>query len=238
MFQIVANPRRCVANEVFNMSDDSLESMVYTGPSMNPTLKTLDRIQVIPYNGRKIRAGDVIVFLASGYDRKVAHRVISAGSKGIRTRGDNDIKIDLWVLSPDDIFGRVVYAQRRNRRLRIYGGPVGRLFAYAVRTIHIIDHRISSLLHPVYHWLAQLSVFRQLLPANMKTRVFSFNRPAGTELQLLMGRRVIGRLLPGKDQWQIQRPFRLFVDEASLPKAALDNITTLHVTIPSPIIGQ
>jgi hypothetical protein len=40
----------------------------------------------------------------------------------------------------------------------------------------------------------------------------------GKELQLLMGRRVIGRWLPGMSRWHIRRPFRLFVDEASLPE--------------------
>jgi hypothetical protein len=48
--------------------------------------------------------------------------------------------------------------------------------------------------------------------------VISLNRDAGTELQLVMGRRVIGRWLPGKSGWNIRRPFRLFVDEESLPE--------------------
>jgi hypothetical protein len=33
-----------------------------------------------------------------------------------------------------------------------------------------------------------------------------------------MGRRVIGRRIEGKRGWQIRRPFRLFVDETSLPE--------------------
>ncbi|MGD8776215.1 MAG: hypothetical protein PVF76_16570 [Syntrophobacterales bacterium] len=48
--------------------------------------------------------------------------------------------------------------------------------------------------------------------------MISFNRDAGTELQLVMGQRVIGRRLEGKTRWHIQRPFRLFVDETSLPE--------------------
>jgi hypothetical protein len=34
---------------------------------------------------------------------------------------------------------------------------------------------------------------------------------------LLLGNRVIGRRPPDKDQWHISRPFRLFIDESSLP---------------------
>jgi hypothetical protein len=52
----------------------------------------------------------------------------------------------------------------------------------------------------------------------MKTRAISLSHPAGTELQLLMGRRVIGRWLPGMSGWNIRRPFRLFVDEEALPE--------------------
>jgi hypothetical protein len=60
---------------------------------------------------------------------------------------------------------------------------------------------------------------RRWLPNKiMKTKVISFDRAEGLELQLLMGRRVIGRWLPGMTQWLIRRPFRLFVDEASLPE--------------------
>jgi hypothetical protein len=52
----------------------------------------------------------------------------------------------------------------------------------------------------------------------MRPRVISFNREAGTELQLVMGQRVIGRRLEGKTRWHIRRPFRLFVDEEALPE--------------------
>ena len=48
--------------------------------------------------------------------------------------------------------------------------------------------------------------------------MISLNRDGETELQLLMGRRVIGRWLPGRTGWSIRRPFRLFVDEAALPE--------------------
>ena len=51
-------------------------SMRLTGSSMNPTLKPHDILQVVPYIGRKIRGGDVIVFLPPGSNRKVTHRVL------------------------------------------------------------------------------------------------------------------------------------------------------------------
>jgi signal peptidase I len=191
--------------------------MIYTGPSMNPTLKAGDRLSVISYNGRQIRRGDVVVFLSPENSQQITHRVISVNSQGIRTRGDNNIHIDSSVLKPKDILGRVVCAQRRNKLIRIYGGKKGQYYALTIRAIHRIDSAIYLLLRPIYHKLAESGVFRRLAFIQKKMRVLSFERPSGTEHQLLIGKHVIGRLLPEKEHWQIRRPFRFFVDEESLP---------------------
>jgi len=201
--------KRVIASEKF---------MMYTGPSMNPTLKAGDRLSVMPYNGQNIRRGDVVVFLSPENAQQITHRVISVSREGIRTRGDNNINMDSSVLKPKDILGRVVVAQRRNKLVRIYGGKKGQLYALTIRAIHRIDLAISLLLRPVYHKLAESGVFRRLAFIQKKIRVLSFERPSGTEHQLLIGKHVIGRFLPEKDHWQIRRPFRFFVDEESLPR--------------------
>ncbi len=192
--------------------------MNYTGTSMNPVLKPGDRLQVIPCDEQEIRRGDVVVFIPPGGDSKIVHRVTSVNSDGIMTRGDNCNHEDGWVLSPEHILGQVVSLQRGNRRRRIIKGPLGQFYAAAVRAIHAIDSGVSQMLRPAYHWLVRNDVFRRYLPDQIKPRVISFDRAAGTELQLLMGRRVIGRCLPGKTRWHIRRPFRLFVDEEALPE--------------------
>ena len=192
--------------------------MVYTGSSMSPALKATDIIQVLLCKGKQIRQGDVIVFSPPGSNDMVVHRVVSISDQGLRTRGDNNNDIDTWSLSPDRIVGRVVQAQRENRRLTIYGGIRGLLYASAIRFLCNIDSTISSFLHPVYHRLAETGLFRRCLPDKIDIRVLSFNRSDGMEFQLLMAGHVIGRLLPGKNEWFIQRPFRLFVNETSLPQ--------------------
>jgi len=194
------------------------KSMNYIGSSMNPSLKPGARLDVRAYHGEKIRRGDVIVFIPPGGDSKIVHRVISVNSDGIRTRGDNCNQEDDWVLRREHILGRVVAAQRGKRRRRVFGGPMGQLFATVLRVILAIDSGFSSLLHPVYRSLSRSDIFRRWLPSRMRPRVISFNREAGTELQLVMGRRVIGKWLEGKGGWNIRRPFRLFVDEETLPE--------------------
>ncbi len=57
-----------------------------------------------------------------------------------------------------------------------------------------------------------------LIARIMETRIVSFSRPVmPPELHLHMAGRVIGRLLPGEERWRIKPPFRLIVDEDSLP---------------------
>ncbi|MDO9528606.1 MAG: signal peptidase I [Syntrophales bacterium] len=194
------------------------KKMVYTGSSMYPVLKASDIMHVSPGEGDQIRRGDVIVFSPPGSNDMVAHRVISISDHGLITRGDNNNDADPWSLSPDRIVGRVVRARRGNRLLAIYGGTRGLLYASAVRFFCNIDSVISSFLNPAYHRLAKAGLFRRWLPDGMRMRVLSFNRSDGVEFQLLMAGHVIGRLLPGKNEWFIRRPFRLFVDEASLPQ--------------------
>ena len=198
--------------------DDSPESITYTGSSMNPLLKNADKVRFVPYGSNKIRSGDIVVFAIPKSRYKIIHRVTSIGSRGIRTRGDNRTKEDPWILSPDDILGRVVSFQRKNRARKISGGPKGRLFSLGVRALFTTRSGMVYILRPAYGWFARTGLFRRTLPIQKKTHIVAFRRPYGTELQLLLGRLIIGRLLPMGDGWQIRKPFRLFIDETSLPK--------------------
>jgi signal peptidase I len=196
--------------------------MNYIGTSMSPVLKPGDRLQVIPSDREKIRSGDVVVFIPPGGDSKIVHRVTSVNSDGIKTRGDNCNYEDDWVLRREDILGRVLSAQRGNRRFTVFGGRLGYSFAMVIRATKTIDSILSPLVSPFYQRLARGGGFRRCLPSQMRPRVISFNRDTVTELQLVMGRRVIGRRLEGKPGWHIRRPFRLFVDEASLPENTVE----------------
>lgn len=191
--------------------------MDYLGPSMNPSLKAGDGLKVVPYDDQKVRVGDVVVFRPPGGNHDVVHRVVSIGSGGVRTRGDNNSQVDPWVLQPRDIIGRVVSARRGSDTVTVRGGTWGRVLGPTLRTRKRLTQTISRILHPTYHLLARSRRISAFLPFQQKTRVLSFDRPHGKEYQLLLHNRVIGRRPPGKDRWHISRPFRLFIDESSLP---------------------
>ena len=195
------------------------EEYNYNGPSMNPTFKAGDRLRVVPYASRQITVGDVIVFRPEGNEgneRTITHRVIAIDARGVVTRGDNNNQIDPWYLQPHEIMGCVTEASRGAATIEVRGGRRGILYARIRWVINHADRTISRLLHPLYHRLADTGILSRLLPLWARPRVLHFTRPSGQETQLMLGKHVIGRRRAGETQWQIRRPFRLFIDQSLL----------------------
>lgn len=184
---------------------------------MHPTLNELDLLEIAPYGDLTIRAGDVIMFLPPEENQPIVHRVERVTKDGIRTHGDNNIENDPWLLQHEDVVGRVVAAWRGQKQRKIPGGKSGRLTSLSVRWILALDRSISRLLNPFYHSLARTGIVRRLLPSRLRTRVVVYRVGSQTQLRLLVGRHVVGQFDNRRCQWQIQRPFRLFVDEGALP---------------------
>ena len=187
----------------------------YIGLSMNPTLKAGDGLIVVPYKDTKIACGDVITFRTreKGYD--IVHRVIKVDGHGVRTRGDNNCDLDPWVLTHDDIIGRVISIKRETRAFSVAGGLRGRIYGLFIRRYNMLIKKATAILHPLYRLLSCAGIFRGMLPL-LHARSFSFMRPRGMEHQLIMGKRVIARRMSGSEQWEIKGPFRLFIDEEDL----------------------
>jgi hypothetical protein len=118
---------------------------------------------------------------------------------------------------PDHLIGLVVAIQRGSREHTVWGGLVGRLIGTALRLVRMIEDAVIFLLYPLYMRLSRSGILRRCMSDRLKTHLILFQRTEGMELQLLLGRRVIARRLPGTIRWQVRRPFRLIVDEASLP---------------------
>jgi SynChlorMet cassette protein ScmC len=200
-----------------SLPNDTTLLVTYSGPSMNPTLREPDLLEVAPYDGRQVRVGDVIYFEPPEEERKIVHRVIRVKPDGIYTRGDNNPTDDSYRLQTTDIIGQVVIAQRGPKKRRIAGGRSGALFGYAARLWRVINRGASGLLHGTYHILARSRLFRGLLPLRLRPRLLVFQSKKEQTFKLVMGQREVGRYDNRRRQWTIQRPFRLFVDETHLP---------------------
>jgi signal peptidase len=188
--------------------------MNYLGSSMYPTLRVGDGMKIVPYSTGKIQAGDVVVFRSSDGEKNIVHRVISLSSSGIITRGDNNPEPDTVPLTPDDIMGRVVSVNRGYKTVIIHGGTRGEMRGRLLHLFKIVRSKTYDLIRPFYYRLLRSDVFKNMLSRHV--RILCFKRPEGTEKQLLIGSRVIGRHRAGWTRWQIRRPFRLFIDEAAL----------------------
>lgn len=192
---------------------------------MYPTLRPLDSLSLVPYNCREVRAGDVVVFPSPERRQKIVHRVISVDSCEIRTRGDNNTRRDPWVLRPEKILGRVVFAERGDRRIPIQNDRAGRHRAALLRGRVLIRSGIVMLLRPVYYQFSKIGYLNGLSSVCSRMKVISFNRPFGIELQLFMDGRIVGRLYPERNEWHISFPFKLFVDMDMLPRWDAENKT-------------
>jgi SynChlorMet cassette protein ScmC len=189
----------------------------YVGPSMNPTLREPETLEIMPYGSRSLRVGDVAFFLPAKADQPVVHRIIRITPAGISTLGDNNTQEDAFLLQPKSIKGRVVAAWRGQKRRKIAGGLPGRLTSRWLGWRRILDRSVSPLLHPFYRALYHRGLIARALPAPFRPRVVVFHVQGREQFQLLLGQRIIGRYDERRHQWQIQRPFHLFVDGGALP---------------------
>jgi SynChlorMet cassette protein ScmC len=189
----------------------------YVGPSMNPTLREPEIMEIVPYDSRPLRVGDVAFFLPPDADHPVVHRVIRVTPAGISTLGDNNTREDAYLLQPKSIKGRVVAAWRGQKRRKIAGGLQGRLTRRWLRWRLVLDRGASPLLHPLYQALSYLGFIAWLLPASFRPRVVVFHARGRDQFHLLLGQRIIGRYDDYRHQWLIERPFHLFVNGRSLP---------------------
>jgi hypothetical protein len=127
---------------------------------MHPVFKPGDVLQVLPYNGKTVERGDVILFSCTEEKRMIVHRVVDVDEHGIRTKGDNNRHLDPWVVTPEWIAGHVIRARHKMRWRSISGGCVGRFVANWVRAVRSVSAMLSALFHPRCRWAAGDSSLR------------------------------------------------------------------------------
>lgn len=196
---------------------------------MNPTLREPEIMEIMPYDSKPLRVGDVVIFLLPDADQLLVHRVVRVTPTGISTLGDNNTAEDAFLVQPKSIKGRVVAGWRGQKRRKIAGGLQGRLTSRWLLWRRILNRGVSPLLHPLYLALSHRGLIAWLLPAPFRPRIVVFYNQDREQLKLLLGQRVIGRYDNRLHQWQIQRPFQLLVNKRELPRQQDDDQTNKHV---------
>jgi len=204
-------------NGMTGAEEKNINAIFCRGESMQPLFRQGDRICFVPCRVEELRQGDVIIFVPPGQKERVVHRVVSKGPEGIRTRGDANPCADAWELRQEDILGRAASRVRNGRVSAVAVGFAGRLLSACILSLRKMDHLASYVLHPCYRSLARAGLVRAFVPHALRPKVITFERDGAREMQLVLGRRIIGRCAPGEARWRIRRPFRLIVEEESLP---------------------
>jgi hypothetical protein len=132
----------------------------------------------------------------------------------MKTRGDNNRKIDSGLVTPQDIVGRVVTAHRGNTSRKVTRGWRGQLSTSWIRIRRGLYRVLFRIASPVYHWAVRRGIARRVLHIQRPMLV----RFGDKKLRLLSGGKVVGAYFPGCG-WKIKPQFRLMVDEKRLPRS-------------------
>lgn len=190
---------------------------MYSGPSMYPTFRPGDLLHASPCPSDDIRIGDVILIARPSDDRVVVHRVVGSAQRDLLiTRGDNNPQSDGQRIRRSAARSRITHVTRNGRRAKVRGGLMGLMAHFACRARRRSRVGLARLGQPLYRFLAA-RVARRLSPF-ARTKIVRYSRgEACCELHLTLGSRRVGRLIPGEKQWRIEFPYRLLIDESSLP---------------------
>ncbi|MDD1689058.1 MAG: SynChlorMet cassette protein ScmC [Methanoregula sp.] len=191
--------------------------VVYTGPSMNPTLVSPDLLDVVPYGEAAPVAGDVVCFLREATGQVVVHRIVRIAGARIVTQGDNNPEPDPDLLQAGDILGKVIGARRGETRRAVTGGITGRAVFRCRRIATRVRNAAGILLRsagPAWGITRSLARF---LPACLKPRVVFFATWNYGTLRLYFGRSFAGDYDPARGSWKIRLPYRMLVSADELP---------------------
>jgi hypothetical protein len=192
--------------------------VAYRGSSMVPTLREPQLMEVVPYDERPIRRGDVILFSVAGQDLQVVHRVLDTNGGALLTCGDNNRRPDRDPVQRGQVIGQVVGAWEGRRRRAISGGRRGlvqarlvrgrqRLVALAARPVRLA-YVVSVLCH-----------LQRLVPPRWRPRLVTLAGDDGARHFLTLGGRIVGRYDSARRQWHVRYPYRFLVDAEAVDAA-------------------
>lgn len=182
---------------------------------MYPTLKSGDVLEIVPYERRGIKTGDIILFQLPELNDSIVHRVVHINSKGIITKGDNNNFVDKWVLTPRYIRGYVGSVKRKQKTFKVKNGFYGRITGKWRHIVKKYKSEIFELLRIPYYYLSDTGIFDKVILL-INPRILTFKSGSSVKLQIMIGNFIVGRQIPGRNEWLIRRPFRLVFNDKYL----------------------
>ena len=203
-------------HQVFN---DNYQSKFNTcvGPSMYPTLKSGDGLILYVYiSFDDVKVGDVIIYPHPKKPFDVVHRIIKKLKSGVITRGDNNNKIDPYVIKYENIIGKVISAKRKNRLINLLSGKRG----YLIHRFLIIKKSTSPyFIHPISYILKPITKFKifNFCHCLFDIDVVCIKRGKNHKYILRYNKKAIGtKSIETGNQWQIKFPYKLFINKSKI----------------------
>ncbi len=184
---------------------------------MSPLFKPGDVLYHMSCAPGQLCTGDIILFKRPGSTEMVAHRITGLSLAGIKTSGDANMSgPDPWLLTYEKVTGRVIAVRHINAIKPVNGGLWGRFYAKKVKLVKRSKNIVSTVLHPLYYWLARSGIIRIITSPFLKIKILKVRSSSGDKHILMLHKQVIGSRGPNTGHWIIRPPFRLLVNELEL----------------------
>ena len=188
-----------------------------SGPSMYPTLRNGDGLVLEKFRSfDEIIVGDIITYPhpdpAKSFD--VVHRIIKIEEEGVITRGDNNNKVDPYLVRFEDIKGKVKAVKRNNKEIKLKNGSTG----YILHKIMLFRKYSFNFLYPLRMLSAAIEesgLLRMLHPL-IKLEKMNVTNKSKKEILLIYKGRVIGRKNVKNNKWKIKFPYKLIIDKRKI----------------------
>jgi len=182
---------------------------IHRGPSMEPTIRAGQRLYVRPAV-RDIRPGDVVAYAEKGGTGIVVHRLVSIGSQGLTTRGDNNLHFDSPVPA-EHVLGRVEFLESNGRIKPVRGGCRGLWAARYGWATRRFASWVCMALRPFYRGLRGSRLVRRALVRLCRSDLLTVElvTPKGTVVKTSFKGHTVACWWPAEERFWCKRPFDL-----------------------------
>ncbi|MCK4983481.1 MAG: signal peptidase I [Victivallaceae bacterium] len=183
---------------------------------MKPTLKSGDAFTLKHYDYKtELRVGDIIVYPHPENPVDVVHRVIKIKPDGVITRGDNNSKVDPYLIKFADIRGVVTAVRRGSKTIHLSGGTRGIIRHKLMLTRRLFMPYLTYPFSVISSLLAASRIFNFVHPF-LKIKIIMVERNEHTEEIIQVKNKVVGKRLSKNETWEIKFPYKLFINNEKL----------------------
>jgi hypothetical protein len=172
-----------------------------------------------------LRKGDIILYDHPHTGQQIIHRIFSISGNTIQTAGDNNSHFDPYLLSHEQVKGRIIGLVRKGRYHQVKNGFFGLIQYYIHQLFRIMLLKGYRIVSPFYLYIARRYLFCRITEPILSPELVVVKTNQMILLQLYVGDRLIGMKQEKWDDWSIYPPWRLFIDDRDLPT---DNAKVLY----------